>query len=820
MAEQKQQTESSSLSKPIYKRRWFKWILATYIVLLIFFTLLPVGIRYAAVHLLKDQGIQQVEIRDVDLNLFSGEFGLSDVNISGDGQGRASLSHLYLNIAMLELLKKRAVIEQVEITGIDVDVQNTEAGDWIVAGILPPSPAATEETQQPKKSSEPWGIGINQLKLGGISVRLAMPQLETKLRLNDLQLSQLASWQSEQAAHYQLRLRIDDAPLELTGQIHAFKQVPEFKGTLKLEQLPLAMASEFVKEAGVEEMQGLLAVATDFDVRLEKRQPVVASKTNINLTDVYVKHGQYQVQAVQMGWHGQVDYLVPASEQDLGARANGKLSLNNFKLNDAQANMTLAAFEQLNINKLELTEAQQLTIKAMVLEQLSLLQNDKDERLAQLVGITTTDIAFDGKQSLEIEDITINGLDAKFKIKPDGTIYLLDDLTANAAAQKEMPAEVPTEESTEENLEKNESAAFNFKLARLNLGDDSQIIFHDESVTPAYLAEIKPISLTVSDIDTSLVDQDIAIELQGIINKNEKLNLSATLRPFGEKLNMSAETKISSLELHPLSPYLNNQIGYYIKRGQLNADVNGVIVNDQLDYKVSVMLNKFVVEKGDPAKAKSYSEKLSMPLNTSLELLRDKNDNIKLEVPISGDINAPQFDISQVINKAIANATTAAVTGYLAFMLQPWGVALLAADMLRGDGSVSMDPVEFAPAQVALSDDYADYLTKVAELLQERDNIELKICALTSEQDRQALITAQQSEAKPASVEKEKEQMSAAEPDAIEIGNDQLLELALERSKYVKAFLIEKGVDAGRLFTCQPIIDDLDKNLPQVELSL
>lgn len=824
MEEKAQKDITTPKSKPIYKRRWFKWTLGIYIVFLIIFTLLPVGIRYAAEHFLKEQGIQHAEIKDIDLNLFTGEFGLTGVEVSGDGQGRVSLTKLYLNIAMLELLKKRAVVQHAEINGLDVDVVNDVSGAWVVAGIELPAPTASETPEESDEAGEPWGIGVDLLSLASIQVDFSMPQLETDLRLNELQLKQLASWQPDQAASYQLNLRIDDAPLNIDGQMYAFKQAPEFKGTLDMDKLPLTMADGFIKETGIEKLQGLLAINTVFDVTLEAEQPIVSTDTKISLSNFDVKQGQYQVQATALSWAGDVDYLAPVDEADLGVRAKGSLSLQKFKLNDAQANMDLAVFEQLDFNEVSLSEGQQTTVSNIVLKQLSLLSNQNNERLAQLADITTTGIGFDGKQSLEIKDITLSGLDARFKINPDSTLHLLDALTSDTETQEQASSDASTEGGEEaqqvSDEDESDSAPFNVKLARLHVAEDSQIVFDDESVKPAYHAEIKPLSLTVSDIDTSAIDQDILVDLKALINKHEILDVSAKLKPFGEKLSMSADAKIKAMELPPVSPYLNSAIGYYIKTGQLNADINGEIADDQIDFKVKVALNKFVVKEGDPAKAKRYSAKLSMPLNTSLELLRDKNNKIKLEVPITGDINDPQFDVSQVINKALANATKAAVTGYLAFMLQPWGVALLAADMIRGDGSVGLDPIVFEPAQIEISSEYTDYITKVSALLGERDNIELNICALTSEQDRQALLAMQQAAMKPEKESEQAKQKVAEQPAEIEISNEKLLELAKARNEKVKALLIENGIDPGRLFSCQPNMDSLGKNPPQVLLTL
>ncbi len=814
MAEQEQQTQSTH--KPIYRRRWFKWNLALLIIVLALLALLPIGVRYAAVHLLKEQGIKQVEIEDVDINLFSGEVGISGVKVSGDGQGRASLGKLYVNVALLDLIKQRIRLQQLEINNLELNLQNTEAGDWIAAGILPPPPAPADAEEAQQAPAEPWGVGIDQLKLAGINVHFVMPKLQSDIRVDELQLSKLASWQPQQDSNIQVMMQFDQASLNLSGQVQAFNSIPQFNGTLTLDQVPLALAKEFAKDADVEKLQGYLAVTTEFKVRLEAEQPQLESNTKVTLSDLDVKQGQYEIQAKQFAWDGQVDYVTPTSEQDLGVRVNGAVLLKQFSLFDEQSGMSLALLQQLNLNDIALAENQTVKIKTISLDQLDLVQKQEQDRLARLAAIKVTELDFDGQQSLAINDITLNGLIAKIIVDPNGEIHLLDELLQSMSPPEEEQGAASTETKPEEQVvETSETPDFQFKLARLHISDDSHIVFDDQKSDPPQLADIKPFSMTVTNIDTTDINQDILIDLLATINKHEKLSLNAKIKPFTEKLNMSADGEIRALDLPPFSHYLDQQIGYYIEGGRLNSTIKMTVVDDFLDAKIHVELNKFHIKEGDPAKAKNFSDSLTMPLDSALGMLRDKHDNIKLDIPVTGDINDPNFNINQVINKALVKATSVAVTGYLAFALQPWGAALAVAHIAgQAVGNVSLDPVLFDPGQTVLKDEYSDYFAKIKLLLEERPEIGLNVCGLASEQDRLALFAAQQ----PETSEQEAEQAADAEQAKQAISNKQLLELASKRSEQVREALIESGADAGRVFSCRPEIKGADKNSPSVLL--
>lgn len=800
-----QQTPPTAL----YRRRWFRRSLVAFAVLVIVLSLLPVAIRYAAIHVLQDQGIQHVEIADVDLNLFTGEVGLTDVGISGDGLGRATLSRLYVNLAISALFSKRLALQQLELQGLELDVQQTETGVWQVAGISPPTPAQTTASEVEQPPAEPWGIAVDQLKLVGISVHLSMPQLQSDVRIDELRLSQLASWQPQQAAHYEAQLHIDQAPLMLSGTMQPFADTPQFAGKLELTQLPLALAAEFARDAGIENLSGELAISTEFRARILAGMPAVETTSELALTALTLQQGQYRMQAQRLAWRGQVNYLPPADEQDLGLRADGTLMLQRFVLGDEQAGLQLVQLQQLDVDTMVLGEAQQLSIKHIAFDQLELLQKG-EQRLLKTAAISVTDVSFDGQQHLAIKDVVLNGLAVHAVLSADGEVELVSQLQASGATQAQDPGSETVAATAQD-----EVPPFRFELARLHVADDSRLHFKDNSIDPAFEADIKPFSLTIAHVDTAALDQAMEVDLRGVINGQDQITLDASLRPFGDTLDLQAEGKITALDLPPLSPYANQAMGYYLKRGQLNSSLTASIEADQLDANIHVVLQKFAIEEGDPSKHKGFSDRLSMPLDAALSLLRDKHGTIELDIPVQGDISDPQFDVSQVINKALAKATKTAVTGYLALMLQPWGAMLIAADMLSDAGSVSLQPLVFPPGETGLGREQQDYLVKIAALMQQRPEISLNICGVASQQDRQALLALRQ--------QSEQGQASSSDntPPADEaIDNQQLLDLAMQRARQVKAQLIERGIEAGRLFTCQPDMQNAASNAPLVKLFL
>lgn len=788
--------------KPTVKQRKLKWGIAFLVILLLFILLLPVGVRYGAIQVLKQQGMQQAEIADIDINLFSGELRVTGMLVSGDGQGRARLDSLYVNISMLALLKKQLQIENILLDGLVLDVKNDMEGAWIVAGYHPPP--ATESTGSETTTASTWGIGIDSLQLKAIKTQLDLPQLQTVLNLDALQIKQLASWQPQQSTPFNMRLRIDESPLNIDGEVQPFLAAPTLKANVTLDKLPLALAKGFASEANIKELTGTLTLSTHLSATFNADQPHIEAATTLTLNKLSLQQAQYKIAANQFGWQGDVAYVAPVSQHDLGVRASGDIAMEQFQLFDNDAALALVLLKQLTINDIRLIEDQQASIVTILLKQLQLLNKSKDDELLHIANTTIKKVDYDGLTTVAIDNVTLQGLVANTQVKQNGQLHLMDTL-----AKTQNPA---TEAKTTSEKTENETQPWRIQLARFHIDKSARITFTDQSVKPPFHAAISPFELTIANIDTGAINQAMDITLNSTINKHEKLNIKATAQPFDEKLNAKAEVKIRSLELPPLSPYVEKQIGYYLKRGQLDATIDVNVNNDQLDTKVLAYLNKFNIEEGDPAKVESMTEKLDMPLDAALNLLRDKNDNIKLEVTIDGNINDPQFDASKVINKAMANATKMAVVSYLKHMLQPWGTLLTVVDMVSKATETRFEPLQFTAGSAELTDDNKDYLNKLATLMQERPKLALNICGRSSEQDRNAILQQRQ-----ANTDGQQTEKNTVIP---EVTNAQLLQLATERTNRSKDWLIKSGVKSDRLFACYSDMEGVEKNAPIVDLSL
>jgi hypothetical protein len=96
--------------------------------------------------------------------------------------------------------------------------------------------------------------------------------------------------------------------------------------------------------------------------------------------------------------------------------------------------------------------------------------------------------------------------------------------------------------------------------------------------------------------------------------------------------------------------------------------------------------------------------KIPAPMDTALNTLRDKNNTIKLTIPVEGNMADLKLDVGDAINQFPAKALKTRALCYLKHALQHYG-AMITAAQYTGEAitKVRLNPLEFEPGQVALT---------------------------------------------------------------------------------------------------------------------
>ena len=447
---------------------------------------------------------------------------------------------------------------------------------------------------------------------------------------------------------------------------------------------------------------------------------------------------------------------------------------------------------------------------------------------------------------LEIGQVSLNEVYSRIIIREDGTINLQDLIRKEekiAGADKAAPvaaaAAIPP---------KNEkTASTTTRIGTVTILDGT-VAFTDKLLPNDFETTFYNLGGRISGL-TSEASLLADVDLRGNLENHSPLRISGKINPLREDLFVDLKISFSDIELSPMSPYTETYLGYILKQGKLFLDLSYHIEDKKLVSENKIRVDQFTF--GDKVESDKAT---SLPVKLGLALLKDHRGEIHLDVPVTGRIDDPKFNIWRIAFQVLKNLLVKAATAPFALL----------SSLFAGDGDLSF--VAFTPGSDTLQPSEEKKLEALAKGLNERPALKVSLTAYAdSDKDaegyRNELLERKLKREKFLFLTRER-QLAAGEsaqtmtltaeersiylkavyakekfpkprnalgveirlPDAemvklilanTKVGKDELEDLTRERANAVKSYLIGKGkVAAERIFEKN---DDIFKNPVKVE---
>jgi hypothetical protein len=249
-----------------------------------------------------------------------------------------------------------------------------------------------------------------------------------------------------------------------------------------------------------------------------------------------------------------------------------------------------------------------------------------------------------------------------------------------------------------------------------------QIQFADRSVTPNYGADLVEIGGRISGLssaETTLAD----VELRGKLNNAATLEIVGKINPLKQDLYADLRARFTGMDLSPTSPYSERYVGYTISKGKLSFDLNYKIDRRKLDSE-----NKIFVDQLTFGNKVDSPDATGLPVKLAVALLKDRNGEIHLDIPVTGSLDDPKFSIWKIVLQIIGNVITKAVTSPFALLGSAFG------------GGEELQYLQFDPGRSTISETGAKKIEALAKALAEKPGLRLEITGYVDpEQDREGL---------------------------------------------------------------------------------
>ncbi len=503
-------------------------------------------------------------------------------------------------------------------------------------------------------------------------------------------------------------------------------------------------------------------------------------------------------------------------------KTKGQIILDKLIFESQKQGLKILSLEKLDINTLEMNGLNDIAISSLALQNIEIANPDKEkfktvsDSLMKNKDLKVTGIQVLKQSDIIIDAIAINGLgisifrDEKQKLPLINTLAdlgqsLQKKIAGESGDQPETKGQEPSGDAVlataTKNLDPEKKPANKQSTIKINsilMSSENSIKILDVSVSPQFNQNILIEKLYLTDIDNSDINNSAKLEFIAKVDKYSAINVNGEIRPFHPKADLDLKGKISHINLKTASPYSSELLGYNIKTGTLNAEFDCDIDAGQIDMKNTIVMNNIKLSPDDQEKVDKVVKSLTMPLDYAVSVLRDKDNNVKLSLPVKGDIDDPNFNINDVLNKVMAKALKKGSISLLKNMLQPYGTLITVSQYAIAGGKyitkIRLDPVQYDYGSASENDNVSEYLKTVAKLLKEKKELRLKICGFSTSGDLPGK-----------NIEKDK---------------DAFLSLADQRSNTIKEYFISQGIQHDRLFTCTSEIDIKEDALPRVELSI
>ncbi len=252
------------------------------------------------------------------------------------------------------------------------------------------------------------------------------------------------------------------------------------------------------------------------------------------------------------------------------------------------------------------------------------------------------------------------------------------------------------------------------KSLKLKIGDikllNGKTDFSDESLPFPFYTSIHDLNGYITTLDFGSTTPS-KLKLEGKIDKYGYADIKGVLLPFKIKQKADIDVLLKNINLTSLTPYSGKFLGYKIKNGRLSMDLNYKISKASLIGKNKINID--TLELGESVESK---DAVHLPLKLALALLKDSNNQIDIDLPVSGDMNNPDFSYGSIVWKAVGNMITGIVTAPFKFLGSLLGI--------KGE---DLKAIDFEAGSHKIISSEVEKLENLNKILGKRPNIKLEI---------------------------------------------------------------------------------------------
>ena len=419
------------------------------------------------------------------------------------------------------------------------------------------------------------------------------------------------------------------------------------------------------------------------------------------------------------------------------------------------------------------------------------LNGKKSEKLIALKSLDLEKISF-AKNDLAISGVSLNSPFIKAHLSKERKFNLSQIVKEdkNKAKTEAKP------ESKKAASKKDDELKFSVKNFSLKNGE---VDFSDASLFMPFATTISKLNGKLTDIDKKRPSSG---EFQGVVGKNGFAQITAKLFPFELKQNTDIKLDFKDIDLTDITPYSGQFVGYKIKKGKLNLNLNYSVADSKLNGSNFINFDSLTL--GEKVESK---DAVNLPLSLAISILSDQNNQINIDLPVEGNLDDPDFKYGGVIWAAVKKLFADITLAPFRFLGNALGLGnkdLSSIDFLAGSSELISseapkiaDFIKLTGSKPKMKLSITPTYSKLDESFYKNKKLDQKINQIIASSGKDYIAVL--NELVPNLKDRSEKALREEALKGIEVDKAKLVELANERANAVKEALIKAGLEASRI---------------------
>ena len=297
---------------------------------------------------------------------------------------------------------------------------------------------------------------------------------------------------------------------------------------------------------------------------------------------------------------------------------------------------------------------------------LAIAESVNNERLVSWKSLSTDKLALSlGKRELEISELLFDRLYGDILIDKEGRLNVgqvaVTDPVASQDASESSDAPVTEEEA------KSTGTEFKINIGGIRLREASAD-FADLSLPLPFAVKIDSLNGNMTTISNQSVEPS-EVSFEGKVDEFGLARISGTVTPLDAKKNTNILLAFDNIEMPKFTAYSIPFAGRKIAKGYLDLELGYQLKDSQLVGANSIILRDFELGEEVP-----YPGAMDLPLGLAVALLKDSSGKIAIDLPITGNVDNPEFNYGGVVRSALGDLLVKIVLSPFSFLANLLGI--------------------------------------------------------------------------------------------------------------------------------------------------